>query len=245
MKKQLQTLLETTGISLPPIGVYDVDDPASFAPFSEPNHCIFSDFDAWREGKSTMISNENAASFECPGAGYWLRGIQAMPREAVAGYLAGQEGLKASPGIKEDWLEAHPPYLPENKAVVISQLMSAPGLEHYEALKTVTFFVRPDQLSLLITGAEYFNASPDHQPVTAVYGSGCGQILSLFENFDTPKAMIGATDIAVRKYLPADILAFTVTKPMLEQLCNLDENCFLHKTFWNDLKEARSVTGDR
>lgn len=238
-KQQIQTLLETTGITIPPIGVFDVDAPEAFAPFCEPGNCIFGDFNAWTEGKSTMIGNENAASFDCPGAGYWLCGIQAMPREAVAGYLAGQEGLKASPQIKEQWLDTHPPHVPENKAVVISQLMSAPGLAHYEAVKTVTFFVRPDQLALLITGAEYFNAAPDHQPVKAVYGSGCGQMLCLFENFDTPKAMIGATDIAMRKYLPADVLALTVTKPMFEQLCNLDEKSFLHKTFWNELREAR------
>ena len=74
-------------------------------------------------------------------------------------------------------------------------------MEQYEYLKTITFYVNPDQLSLLITGAEYHNASASHHPVTAVYGSGCGQLAAVFDDFDTPKATIGGTDIAMRPYL--------------------------------------------
>ncbi|MCP4694663.1 MAG: hypothetical protein GY859_41935, partial [Desulfobacterales bacterium] len=92
-----------------------------------------------------------------------------------------------------------------------------------------------------ITGAEYHNGSASHHPVTAVYGSGCGQLAAVFDDFDTPKAVIGGTDIAMRPYLPSDILAFTVTKPMFKQLCRLDEKSFLHKSFWNNVKQARTA----
>jgi hypothetical protein len=54
-----------------------------------------------------------------------------------------------------------------------------------------------------------------------------------------PQAIIGATDIAMRRYLPPDTLAFTVTRPMFEQLCALDEQSFLHKPFWERLRGAR------
>ncbi len=53
-----------------------------------------------------------------------------------------------------------------------------------------------------------------------------------------PRAMVGATDIAMRKYLPQNTFAFTVTKPMFEQLCGFDGNSFLHQSFWNDLKQS-------
>jgi hypothetical protein len=46
-------------------------------------------------------------------------------------------------------------------------------------------------------------------------------------------------DIAMRRYLPPDIIAFTVTKPMYEELCRLDKNSFLSKPFWKDLQKAR------
>ncbi|MBU1340045.1 MAG: DUF169 domain-containing protein [Proteobacteria bacterium] len=235
MNKKTNTLLRTAGITHTPIGVYDLPNPDLFAPFTRPSDCLFFDFKDWQDNKSTMISKDNSTAFSCPGAGHWMCGISAMPSEAVAGYLAGQEGLKASEETMCQWLENHPPYHMENNAIVISKLRE----DHYEYLKTVTFFVTPDQLSLLITGAEYFHSAPDRGHITAAYGSGCGQLLALFTDFQRPLAMIGATDIAMRQHLPEDILAFTVTKPMFEQLCGLDEKSFLYKSFWHRLKEAR------
>jgi hypothetical protein len=117
-------------------------------------------------------------------------------------------------------------------------------MEQYEYLKTITFYVNPDQISLLITGAEYHNASASYHPVTAVYGTGCEQFAAVFEDLDAPKATIGGTDIAMRPFLPNDILAFTVTKPMFEQLCRLDEKSFLYKSFWNNVKQARVQPGN-
>jgi hypothetical protein len=40
------------------------------------------------------------------------------------------------------------------------------------------------------------------------------QLVRLFGALDIPQAVTGATDIAMRQYLPPDILAFTVTKAM-------------------------------
>lgn len=236
MNDKTKAFIQTTGISYAPVGVYDLPDPELFAPFTLPSHCVFSDFKEWQNGKSTMIGKDNAAAFDCPGAGHWLCGISAMPVKAVAGYLAG-EGLKASTEIMCRWLESHPPYKMENNAVVISRLRE----EHYDYLKTVTFFVTPDQLSLLLTGAEYFHGAQGRGHVTAPYGSGCGQLLALFTDIQKPYAIVGATDIAMRKHLPANIMAFSVTKSMFEQLCGLDENSFLHKTFWRELREARQA----
>jgi hypothetical protein len=54
---------------------------------------------------------------------------------------------------------------------------------------------------------------------------------------------MGATDIAMRRHLPPDILAFTVTKAMFRQLCELGEESFLYKPFWGDLKKARGLAG--
>ncbi len=105
----------------------------------------------------------------------------------------------------------------------------------------MTFYVNPDQLSLLILGAEYNNASINDTPVTATFGSGCGQMASLLGDLETdiPKATIGATDIAMREHFPPDILAFSVNLPMYKQLCELDENSFLYKPFWKRLRKAR------
>jgi hypothetical protein len=56
---------------------------------------------------------------------------------------------------------------------------------------------------------------------------------------DYPQAIIGATDLAMRKYMPPEILAFTVNPPMYENLCKLDGSSFLSKPFLQGLKKAR------
>ena len=43
----------------------------------------------------------------------------------------------------------------------------------------------------------------------------------------------------MRQHLPPDVLAFTVTRPLYEQLCALDDRSFLHKAFWKRLQTAR------
>jgi hypothetical protein len=91
-------------------------------------------------------------------------------------------------------------------------------------------------------GAQYFQTPEDATPVIAPFGAGCMQMVSLFKDLNAAQAMIGATDMAMRKYLPADILAFTVTKPMFEKLCKLDDNSFLNKSFIRDLKRARNIS---
>ncbi len=226
-------LVEIAGISMPLIGFYDAPDARFFEPFAKPKHCIFSCYENWLKGESVIISEEN---FSCMGAGYWLCGVESLPRDKFVRFLAEKEGLKYSPALMNKWLDNHQPYKKEHKYIAICPLKP----ERYDYLKTVTFFVNPDQLSLLITACEYHNASIDARPVIAPFGSGCGQLSALFKNLDVPKAIIGAADIAMRQYLPPSILALTVTKPMFQQLCELDKNSFLYKPFWKRLKKARA-----
>jgi hypothetical protein len=235
MQPSPDNLCEVIGMMPPLIGFYDVPDKKPFEPFATPKNCVFSCYEQWIKGESTCISEENCGSIGCPGAGYWLCGVESVPRTDVAYFLAGQEGLKASPELMCQWLEHQPPYKKEHAYVVIAPLHK----EQYEYLKTVTFYVNPDQLSLLLTGAEYHYATGDSQPVETLWGAGCGQLAAFFGNLDVPRAMIGATDIAMRPYLPPHTLAVTVTKPMFQQLCELDKNSFLYKSYWQRLVKAR------
>jgi hypothetical protein len=45
--------------------------------------------------------------------------------------------------------------------------------------------------------------------------------------------------MAMRQYLPHDVMAFTVNKPMFEDLCRLDERSFLGKPFLQHLRKSR------
>ena len=170
------------------------------------------------------------------GAGRWICGLETRDRESFVKFLAETEGLKASSALMERWIDDHRPYERRNDTVVVGPLRDF----QYEHLRTVTFWVDPDRLSVLATGAQYDAAPDDPPPVLAPFGSGCMQLAPLFRNIDAPQAIIGATDIAMRQHLPADIMAFTVTRPMFERLCALDERSFLHKPFLKRLQKSRT-----
>jgi len=133
------------------------------------------------------------------------------------------------------WIDQAPTYKPRHPNILVGPLKD----DQLEYLKTVTFFINPDQLSLFVVGAHYNQGSSSPPLVTAPFAAGCGLLAPLFDDLESSKAIIGATDIAMRKFLPSNIIAFSVTKPMYKQLCALDEDSFLEKPFWQDLKKAR------
>ncbi len=138
------------------------------------------------------------------------------------------------------WLDHEKPFKPQHPHIFVGPLQE----ERFEYIKSVTFLVNPDQLSVLMIGAQYSYAPDDPLPlVIASFGSGCMQLLPLFKDLGYPQAMIGATDMAMRQYLPSEILAFTVTLPMYHQLCLLDERSFLYKPFLKNLKKVREEKG--
>ncbi|MCP4539137.1 MAG: DUF169 domain-containing protein [Chloroflexi bacterium] len=231
-------LLEKIGLDTHLIGFYDAPDPAPFAPLVKPGpgkrQCIFALYNQWKKGKTLHITDKNSG---CRGANHWLCGVEVMSREEFVKFLADDEGLKASHDLMNQWLDHHKPYKQEHPHILIGPLQG----NQYEYLKSITFYVNPDQSSLLILGAQYNHAPGDPLPVIAPFGSGCMQLLPLFEDLNVPQAIIGTTDIAMRRFLPPDIMAFTVTKPLFEQLCALDERSFLYKPFWQRLRKARGL----
>lgn len=237
MAPDLSRLLDALGISFPVIGLYDAPDPSAFEPLAHPgkgHYCTFAAFDKWRDGKTLLLTRE---SFGCGGAGHWLFGVEGRSREEFVKFLVEGEGLKDDPGLMNRWIESNPSYRPRHANLLIGPLRD----EQYEYLRTATFYINPDQLGALIVGANYHH-EPDAPPaVTAPFGSGCMEILPLFSDLDRPQAVIGATDSAMRAFLPPDILAFSVTRPMLERLARLDERSFLHKPFWTQLRKAREA----
>jgi hypothetical protein len=232
-------LMNKIGLATPLVGFYDTPDTVPFEPMITPvsgkRPCIFAFYRQWLRGKTLHISRES--SF-CGGVDYWLSGKTAISRLEFVKFLVDEEGLKASHTLMNQWLDYYQPYKQEHDNIMIGPLCK----NQYNYLKTVTFFVNPDQMSALISGAQYQSVPNNDNCILAPFGPGCMQLAPLFEDFNSPQAVIGATDIAMRNYLPPDIVAFTVTKPMFKQLCELDENSFINKQFWNRLKKARLVT---
>lgn len=230
-------LIEKAGLTLPVIGLYDAPDTAAFEPLVRPAQgrwaCVYMFLKSWLKGETLHLTKEN---FGCGGAGTYLFDVSTRLRQEMIDFLYGTEGLKASADVMAEWIDRSPHYKPSHPNILIGPLKD----DQYEYLKTVTFLVNPDQLSFFITAAYYHQGRPTPPRVTAPFSSGCGQIGPLFEDLEQPHAMVGATDIAMRKYLPPEVLAFTVTRPMYELLCTLDDKSFLGKPFWRELQKARA-----
>jgi len=231
-------LISRIGLTIPLIGFYDAPDTSPFEPLIKPEPgkraCIFAFYRQWLQGKTLHITKEISG---CRGAGHWVFNKVTWSREDFVKFLADDEGLKASHALMNKWLDYNQPYRQEYPNILIGPLRE----DQYTYLKTITFFVNPDQLSALMLGAQYNSAPSDPPPVIAPFGSGCMELVPLFQDFNIPQAIIGATDIAMRQYLPPNILALTVTKPMFKQLCALDEQSFLYKTFWGNLRKVRGI----
>ena len=229
-------LIKTMGLEIPPIGFYDAPDTRPFEPLVEPKPgtrvCTFAFYRQWLRGKTLHLTQE---TFGCPGAGYWLCGVETRSRDELVAFLVDDEGLKASHTLMNGWLDHHQGYRQDHPHLLIGHLRE----DQYAHLKSVTFFVTPDQLALLMIGAQYFSLPGDPPPVIAPFGSGCSQLIVSFDDLNIPQAAIGATDIAMRRYLDPNLLAFTTTRPMYEQLCSLGEESFLAKPFWQNLRKAR------
>jgi hypothetical protein len=236
MSMTLESFCAETGIGARPIGVYDAPDPELFAPLVRLRRCIFDHYEDWQRGETLVI---DGASQGCPGSGYWLTGVGRFPsREVMVNFLTDREGLRETSALTEAWLDARPVSHPVHGHILIGPVRE--NMAQY--LKTVTFFVTPDQLSVLSFGANYRAHPDDPEPVLAPCGSGCGQMFSLFPSLDKAQAIIGAVDIAMRIHLPPDLLAFTVTPPMLERLLSLDDgHSFLGKPFLQKMRSARAA----
>jgi len=228
-------LIKKLDLNIPLIGIYDAPEDTDFgdvatAPRNK-HSCFFAYYKKWLKGTTVKLSRSN---YGCGGCGTWLFGETTRSREDYISFLADDEGLKANHELMGAWMDHVKPHVPENGFLFIGPLDQAQN----RFLKTVTFFVNPDQLSVLMIGAQYFHHAGDPEPVSAPFGSGCMQALTHL-NKDRPQAIIGATDMAMRKYLPANILAFTINVPMYKLLCSIDKNSFLEKPFLKDLKKAR------
>lgn len=233
-------LLGRLDIRLPLIGFYDIPDTRGFDPVVAPepgrHMCVFAFFGDWLQGRTLLITRDN---FGCGGAGSALCSLTTRSREDYITFLVDTEGLKCSHEVMGRWIDRRRTYHQEHPNILIGPLRH--GKERF--LKSVTFYVNPDQLSALVIGAHYCHAPGEPPPVLAPFGSGCMELITPFEDLRAAQAVIGATDIAMRQYLPPDILAFTVTVPMFEQLCGLDEKSFLYKPFLRNLQKSRGKKG--
>ena len=236
MTTQPDYLIQQTDYNKPMVAMYDAPADSDFENLIEikaTGHvCFFAHYKSWMNGKTLRLTPDN---FGCGGCGTWLFNKKLRSREDYIKFLADDEGLKANRDLMGKWFDQAKRYEPEHDALFFGPY----DARQAKYIKSVTFFINADQLSVFILAANYFVSPDDPEPVKAPFGSGCMELLPQFDSMEHPQAIIGATDLAMRKYLPPEIMAFTVNPPMYENLCRIDESSFLNKPFLEGLKKAR------
>lgn len=223
-------------LTTPLVGVYDAAPSAAFAPLveTEGTNCCFAYYPRWIKGETLVLSRGGAG---CPGA-YRGLGLEKSYPPHMAHFLTDGvgapkgEGLKATAEIAQAYLDRGRPLEVASGYILVGPLK----LEQWDALRSVTFFVDPDRLGAVMTLAGYWSPT---DIVSAPFGSGCSMLWRELEENGRERAVLGATDIAMRRYLPPHILSLSVTPRHFVQMTSFPDEAFLNLSWWNDLMDSR------
>jgi hypothetical protein len=233
----IDRLRDRLRLETPLIAVNDAEPGPTFEPLVEAKGrtCCFAYYGKWLSGH-TLVMREGGGG--CGGARIAL-GIEKEYPPYMAHFLTDGEGapqgegLKASPELVQGFLdEAKPPELSGTTV-----LMGPLRLEAWDSVRSITFLVDPDRLAGLMTLSAFW--SPDTRLVSAPFSSGCGMLWRELDYEGVDRPVIGATDLAMRKYLPPEIMAFSVTPARFEKMLTFPDGSFLDKDWWNCLMEHR------
>lgn len=240
----IERLVARLRLHTPIIAVYDAAPGEIFEPIvkSTGRTCCFAYLERWLKGE-TLVIERGEGDFGDPDAG--CMGAQAAfgLRHGYPPFMANfltdgkgapmGEGLKARPELAQDFLDRSVPPPLAGSTVLIGPLW----LEAWESVRSVTFLVDPDRLSALMTLAAYWTSDPD--VIYAPFSSGCGLMWRELEAVKGKRALIGCTDIAMRKHLPPDMLCFTISPSRFEKMVDFPDDAFLNKDWWNELMDLR------
>lgn len=199
--------------------------------------CAVAMLTAAAKGKTVVFSRK---TFGCLGGGVGLGLGNLYPNfpggihnflstGAGEGYPEG-EGYKKTPEFAAQFVRELPITDIEESYVVFKPLAQ---VEEEEKPRIVVFYANPDQLSALVVLANYGRAQNDN--VRIPFASGCQSVCLLpwdEAQQETPKAILGMTDISARPFVDADLLSFSVPYRMF---CEMETNVpgsFLDKAAW-------------
>lgn len=224
-------------LTTPLVSVYDAPASEAFAPLveAEGSACCFAYYQRWLDGETLVLRKGGAG---CPGA-HRAFGLEPQYPPYMAHFLTDGvgapkgEGLRATPEIAQAYLDAARPPELDSDTLLVGPLR----VERWEAVRSVTFLADPDRLAALMTLAGYW--SPD-DVVAAPFGSGCSFLWRALGPGGDERAVIGGTDIAMRRYLPPNVLTLTVRPAHFARMAAAPDDSFLYRSWWNDLMEFRA-----
>lgn len=247
-EKAIERLRKALRLATPLIALYDAAPDDSFAPMVEAkgNACCFAYYQRWLKGETLVVRRGADEDFHsphhgCPGLQSHLGFNEKYPPWMANFLTDGKngaplgEGLKASPNLAREYLDHIVYPQPSTDTVLMGPLR----LDHWGEVRTITFFADPDRLSALMTLATLWTS--ESETIQTPFSSGCGLLWEVFGHHKQDRAVIGCTDIAMRRYIPRDLLCLTVTPARFEQMADFPDDAFLMQSWWQELMAARGI----
>ncbi|NLC71485.1 MAG: DUF169 domain-containing protein [Desulfuromonadaceae bacterium] len=242
----LERLRNALRLTTPIIALYDAEPDESFEPRVEAKGgaCCFAYYQRWLKGETLVVRRGEGEDFRtprhgCPGLQSHFGFTRKYPPWMANFLTDGKngaplgEGLKASPTLAQEYLDRIVYPEPSTDTVLMGPLR----LDHWQDIRTITFFSDPDRLSALMTLAAFRTSDPE--AIQAPFSSGCGLLWEAFGHHTRDRAVIGCTDIAMRRYIPRDLLCLTVTPARFEKMVDFPDDAFLMRSWWKELLDAR------
>lgn len=232
----VERLMKKLRLTTPLLAVYDATPSDAFAPVFEPegDECCFSYYDRWLAGETLALKKSGAG---CKGAHRAL-GIEQGTPPFMAHFLTDGEGapkgegLRATAEIAQAFIDRGRPPVPASGGILVGPLR----LDQWDRVRSVTFLVDPDRLAALTTLAGYWSAN---NVVAAPFGSACSFFWKSFNEQEGVLAIIGGTDVAMRRHLPTAIMTLTVEPGHFARILTVPDGSFLDKEWWNELMDVR------
>lgn len=144
------------------------------------------------------------------------------------------EHYKESPELAKDYVESVPEI--ETKEVFIFKPLDM--ADETEKPESVVFLVNADQLSALVTLANYDRRTQDN--VQIKFGAGCAQaVLYAVKNQESGQDLctIGLTDPSARKYIDKELLSFSIPFDRYVEMESKVAGSFLTKDDWQQISK--------
>lgn len=143
------------------------------------------------------------------------------------------ERYKKSPDVARDFIcnvsNALIEKLPPRKKFLMFKPLSAVV---DEVPDVIIFLVNADQLSGLVTLANYNSAR--HDGVKILFGAGCAQTV-LYPMSERKFCFVGLTDPSARKFIGKDLLAFSMSHEKFLELESVAQESFLTADAWQKI----------
>lgn len=237
IKNAFALLSKYLPLELPAMGWYFAEElppNANLSTMRGRQGCMFASIDKLFKGDNLCFSFENTG---CYGASCYL-GFTRPAKDAGA-FLSASEGFKKNKAFAQAFYKDIQARTPKKKNMVIESL---DNIDDNRSIEVINLWVKPIHLSGLITLANYDR--PDNDNVLFPFSSGCQSIWTIpykEKVKSKPKSVVGCIDPAIRKYLPDDILSFSVSTERFVEMAGCISGSFLEKSGWLNLMAKEKV----